>query len=391
MAFWKQLLLAAVLLVVALVGWLWFVPGSGQTLARLGLPQALVSALGPSPDAATQTGAVNGGQAGANGGRRQGGNAPAVVAVAVETGTVNDRLSAIGSGEAIQSVVVMPQVAGTIEEILVTSGQRVTKGQVLAKLDRDEQVIALDRARVALRSAVERSSSYKNLQSVARLEVLDAQIAEETAKLAVSTAELDLRRRDIVAPIDGVAGIVAVNVGDNVTTQTTVVTIDDRSEILVDFWAPERFAVTIEPGQAVEATSIARPGQVFSGVVDAIDNRVDLESRTIRIRARIDNPQDVLRAGMAFNVSMRFPGETYPSVNPLAVQWDVDGSFVWKVTDEKAQKARVRIVQRNPESVLVEGDVEAGDLVVTEGIQRVREGQAVRLLGGPAEPEVARQ
>ncbi|MCL6708552.1 efflux RND transporter periplasmic adaptor subunit [Pseudomonas sp. R2.Fl] len=392
MAFWKQLLLSLCLVVVGLIVSLWLVPGAAGFLVSAGVPPSVVAAI--SRSAAEPEGGASGqggsGQ-GNGGGRGNGGRVPMVVTDAVAMGTVNDRLNAIGNGEATQSVVVMPQSAGTIEQILVASGQRVSKGDVLAKLDSDEQVIALDRARVALRSAVERSSSYKNLQTVSRLDVLDAQIAEETAKLAVSTAELDLRRRDIVAPIDGVAGIVAINIGDNVTTQTTVVTLDDRSEILVDFWAPERFAIAVEPGQPVEATSVARPGKVFNGVVDSIDNRVDLASRTIRIRARIDNPEDVLRAGMAFNVSMRFAGETYPSVDPLAVQWDVDGSFVWRVTDGRAEKTRVRVVQRNPESVLVEASLGEGDLVVTEGIQRVREGQPVGIVGQTGQPEVASQ
>ena len=143
------------------------------------------------------------------------------------TATINDRLTAIGSGVAIQSVVVMPQATGTIDEILVRAGQKVTKGQVLARLDDDEQLIERDKAQVALRSAVEKAASYKNLQSVTRLDALDAQIAEEAAKLALSTAQLNLKRREITAPIDGVAGIVPANVGDNVTTQTSIVTLDD--------------------------------------------------------------------------------------------------------------------------------------------------------------------
>jgi RND family efflux transporter MFP subunit len=309
----------------------------------------------------------------------------------VAIGTVNDRLSAIGSGEAIQSVVVMPQSSGTITEIRVTSGQKVTKGQVLARLDDEEQTIEREKAQVALQSAQEKSASYKNLQSFSRLDVLNAQIAEQAAKLALSTAELNLKRRDIVAPIDGIAGIVAVNIGDNVTTQTNVVTVDDRTAILVDFWAPERFAVAIEPGAPVEASSIARPGQVFSGKVDAIDNRIDPASRTMRIRARVENPGDVLRAGMAFNVGMRFAGESYPAVDPLAIQWDGEGSYVWQAKDNKSVKTRVRVVQRNPDKVLVGAELKEGDKIITEGLQRVREGAPVRILGAPETAEVARQ
>lgn len=252
-------------------------------------------------------------------------------------------------------------------------------------------MIERDKAQVALRSAVEKSSSYSNLKSVSRLDVLDAQIAEEAAKLALSTAELNLRRRDIVAPIEGVVGIVAANIGDNVTTQSTIVGIDDRSQILVNFWAPERFVTAITVGMPVEATSISRPGETFKGEVEAVDNRVDAASRTIRIRARFANDKDELRAGMSFGVTMRFAGETYASVDPLAVQWDAEGSYVWRVTDNKSAKVRVQIVQRNPDAVLVKAELAEGDQVVTEGLQRVREGGAVRVASQPKPEEVASQ
>ncbi|CAD7023568.1 efflux RND transporter periplasmic adaptor subunit [Pseudorhizobium endolithicum] len=390
MRIWKQLLLSLVVVVAALCLWVFLVPGAGDTLARMGVPEPIVAAIRPQGPQGADNGA-GGGQGAEGQGRGAGGRATLVVTEAVATGTVNDRLAAIGSGEAIQSVVVMPQASGIIEEILVSAGDKVTKGQVLARLDDDEQVIARDRAQVALRSATERSQSLSNLRSVSRLDVLDAQIAEETAKLELSTAELNLKRREIVAPIDGVAGIVAANVGDNVTTQTAIVTIDDRSSLLVDFWAPERFATAIAVGHPVEATSIARPGDVFTGVVHAIDNRIDPASRTIRIRARIDNPDDKLRAGMAFNVGMRFPGDTFPAVDPLAVQWDAEGSYVWQVVDGKSVKNRVRIIQRNPDVVLVEADLAPDDAVVIEGLQRVREGSPVRVAGAPESAEVASQ
>ncbi len=397
MRIWKQLLASMVVMLVMLGLWVYLVPSAGDSLIRMGMPGQAVALLRGAPAsteaASDQTAKGEPAQPGAAApasaaGQRSGGpRAVLVAAEPVAIGTVNDRLSAIGSGYAIQSVVVMPQATGTITDILVSSGQMVKKGDVLARLDDDEQLIEQEKAQVALKSAVEKSASYRNLQSVARLDVLDAQIAEQAAKLAVSAAEFNLKRRNIVAPIDGIAGIVAVNVGDNVTTQTSVVTLDDRSAILVDFWAPERFATAIEPGQPVEATSIARPGRVFQGAVEAIDNRIDAASRTMRIRARVDNADDQLRAGMSFGVLVRFAGERFPSVDPLAVQWDAEGSFVWQIRDNKSVKTRMRIVQRNPDSVLVDGDLKEGDQVAVEGLQRVREGGAIRMAGA----EVASQ
>jgi RND family efflux transporter MFP subunit len=297
----------------------------------------------------------------------------------VVQGIVNDRLNAIGTGEAVRSVVVTPQASGIIREILIKSGERISKGQILAKLDSEEQVIAQGQAEVVLKSAIEKSSLYHNIKSsVSRMDVFDAEIAEQGARLQLQAAELNLERRNIVAPIDGIVGIIPINIGDNVSTTTPIATLDDRSEILVDYWVPERFANSVSVGQAVEATSVARPGQVFSGVVEAVDNRIDAASRTLRVRARIDNASDELLAGMSFNVGMRFKGDQYPAVDPLSVQWDAQGSFVWRVVDGKSRKVPVSIVQRNPDFVLVKADIRDGDLIVTQGLQRVRDGGAVR-------------
>ncbi|MFN3719248.1 MAG: efflux RND transporter periplasmic adaptor subunit [Rhizobium rhizophilum] len=403
MPLWKQLAISLAVLFVGLCSLVYFSPGAGQTLISMGVPASAVALVSSAPDSEGQgqRGQGQGGQQAQSGGgqdgqgqgnRRGGGNQAILVATQpVTMGVVNDRLNAIGDGEAIEAVTVMPQTSGTVAEILVSSGQKVTKGDVIARLDREEQVILRDQAAVALRSAVEKAESYRNLQSFSRLDVLDAQIAEEQAQLQLTTAELNLKRRDIVAPIDGVIGIVGVSVGDNVTNTTAIVSLDNRSQLLVDFWAPERFVAAVRPGMPVEANSVSRPGQVFQGIVEAVDSRVDQASRTIRIRAKIDNPEDVLRAGMSFAVAMRFPGDSYAAVNPLAVQWDGEGSFVWQIVDNKSVKTRVRIVQRNSDQILVEASLEEGDVVAVEGLQRVREGGTVEIAGeaGADSEEVA--
>jgi RND family efflux transporter MFP subunit len=209
--------------------------------------------------------------------------------------------------------------------------------------------------------------------------VKDAELAKENAALELRDAELKLSRRTIVAPISGIVGILPVTVGNYVTTDTVVATIEDRSKILVDFWAPEKFASMIDVGDPLTATSIAHPENIYRGEVSAVDNRIDEKSRTLHVRGRITNPADTLRAGMAFRIDMRFPGDVYPSVNPLAIQWGTDGAYVWAVRDGKARQTPVTIIQRNTDSVLVDGPLAAGDTVVTEGIQTVREGADIMI------------
>ncbi|TLX14223.1 efflux RND transporter periplasmic adaptor subunit [Rhizobium sp. MHM7A] len=403
MAFWKQFVLSLIVIIAGFSAWVSFAPGAGDTMRDAGIPESLVSMIAPKAYETADAGAPAGARGqrpdgaedqGQN--RRSGGgrnSAILVVTQAVVHGVVNDRLNAIGTGDAIRSVAVTPQASGTIREILIKSGDKVKADQVIAKLDSEEQVIARGQADVAVKAAVEKSNLYHNIKSsVSRMDVFDSEIAEQGARLQLQAAELNLARRNITAPIDGIVGIVPVNIGDNVTTTTPIVTLDDRSEILVDFWVPERFANTVEVGQPVEAMSVAKPGQVFFGVVEAVDNRIDAASRTLRLRARIDNSSDELRAGMSFSVSMKFPGDKYPAVDPQSVQWDSQGSFVWRVTDDKSHKVRVSIVQRNPDFILVKADLKDGDKIVTQGLQRVREGGAVRVTADVASSgEVATQ
>ncbi|MBB4123500.1 efflux RND transporter periplasmic adaptor subunit [Martelella radicis] len=361
MRFYQQVAVSVCLLAIGSAAWLFLAPGGRAVLTSYGVLEAEPAA--------------------GSGGRPPGGFSGGgiqVVTAPVTTGTVNDELTAIGSGEAIRSVTVLPEEAGTITELNLSSGDMVEKGEVIAVLDDREQVLARNLAEVALESATRQAEVNRRIKSaISDLEVYNAEIAERSAELDLEAAELDLSRRRIVAPIDGIAGIVAVNVGDYVTTSSEIVTIDDRSSILVDFSVPERFATAIRSGAPVEASLVSAPQQVFEGEVQAVDNRIDAASRTFMVRARLDNEDDALRAGMSFDVSMRFPGDVYPAVDPLSIQWDSDGAYVWQLVDGKSTKTRVRIIQRDPDVVLVDAQLGEGDSVIIEGIQRLREGASV--------------
>lgn len=370
MKVWKQLVLALILLAVATAGWVFFFPGAQDILARAGITAA--------PTAET-TGATGTGR---QNGQRQGGQQGEVIAAPVTRATINDRLQAIGTGQANASVVVNPFDAGRIAEVAVTAGQRVEAGDVLVRLDSDVQVISLDRAKVGVsdaQSRFDRVQTLRRARTATDVQVADAQVVLSNAQLAQRDAELALARREVRSPISGIVGILPVELGDYVTSQTAIATIDDRSRIIVDFWVPERFASQIVVGQPAEASSVARPGDVMAGSITAVDNRLDQTSRTMQVQAAIPNPDDRLRAGMSFQVSMKFPGDSYPAVDPLAIQWGSDGAFVWQVKDGKAVRTAVRIIQRNTENVLVEGDLPEGQMVVTQGVHLVRDGGDVRV------------
>lgn len=372
MKVWKQLVIAVLVLAAAGGGWLYFFPGSSEFLKKAGIDRGSIAATEP-----------------ASGARRGGGGQglPLVVVRPAAESKINDRLSAVGTGKAKSSVAVTPFAAGRMTEILVTSGTKVKAGDVIARLDSEAETIIANRARTALKDAQTKMTRAKNLSmtnTVSAVQVSDAAFAVDNAGLDLREAELALDRRDIKAPISGIIGILPINAGNYVTISTTVATINDRSDVLVDFWVPERFAPMIKVGAAVSASSVARPGETFKGEVSAIDNRVDPASRTLHVQAKITNPNDALREGMAFQIALGFPGETYPTVDPLAVQWGTDGAYVWKIVDNRAHRVPVRIVQRNMGNILVDADIKPGDQIVAEGVQSVRQDGLVHIQGQPA-------
>ncbi|BCG92962.1 efflux RND transporter periplasmic adaptor subunit [Mesorhizobium sp. 131-2-1] len=376
MAAWKQIVLALVVLVAAAAAWVRFSPGAPAVLARWGIEWA---------DAATPavtTGAIDAAKQAS--GRGAAGRPAIVVALPASMATINDRLQAIGTGRANASVTVNPYSSGRLVEFLVASGAHVDKGQVIATLDSDTEVIAEDRAKVGLQDAqakLDRVKSLRASNAATPVAVADAEVALANAKLALRDAELALQRRSIVAPIAGTVGILPISAGNYVTSQSAIATLDDRSSILVDFLVPERFAAAVKVGAQLSATPIANPSQAYTGTVSAIDNHIDEASRTLLVKATIANPADSLRAGMSFQISMKFPGDSYPAVSPLAILWGSDGAYVWAIEDGKARRVPVRIIQRNTETVLIDAPIVSGDMVVTEGTQSVSEGGEVRIAG----------
>lgn len=382
---WIQLLLCAAVVLAAGIGWVRLDPGHEARMDALGLPAPVISFLTatalvlPIGEPATpEKESAGGGWASAG---------ALVVTAPVETALINDRMTAIGDGEAARSVTAVPLASGVLTEVLVEAGARVTAGQVLAQLDSEAEEIARDRAALAVEMAadtVERYERLRDARTLTEVQRKDAANELQNARLALREAENTLQRRSITAPIGGIVGIVPVETGDYVTPQTPITTIDDRSTILVDFWATERFAAIIEVGQEVRADPIALPGERFTGRVTAIGSRIDRDSRTLQVRAEIDNAGDTLRPGMSFRVTMRFPGDRYAAINPLALQWSSEGAFVWRVEEGRAHRVDVRIIQRNSDQVLVDAALSEGEVVVIEGVQSVRPGGEVRIAGAGA-------
>ncbi|MEQ1769364.1 MAG: efflux RND transporter periplasmic adaptor subunit [Devosia sp.] len=393
---WLQLLISIVVIAAAGVLFILYFPGANAALARLGitLPVATEAAPATQTQQTAQAQATTGGQRqggqGAQGGQGQRGaggfvsrQAAVVVVAPVGTATINDKLTAIGEGSALRSATIASASGGTLMDVLVKPGDLVETGQKLAELDSATQQIAYDRATLAAQdadAALARTTELAKNSSVSSVQVTAAQLTADNARLELRNAELALNLRTITTPISGTVGLITASPGNLINAQTVVTTVDDSSEILINFWVPERYVSQLAPGMQVSAQSVALAGQVFNGQISAVDNRIDPTSRTLQVQASLPNPDGAIRAGMSFSVAMEFPGETFAAVDPLSIQWSSDGAYVWKFVDGKVAKAMVEIVQRNTDGVLVKGEVAEGDQVVTQGVLQLSDGAQVRLL-----------
>jgi RND family efflux transporter MFP subunit len=377
----RQIVLSLVVLAAAAAAYVYFVPGAPEQLAQFGIPIPVAAAT----NAETATPAAGG----ENARRRQGGGGGrgvrelVVVTAPVIVASINDKLSAIGEGEAAHSVTVMSPANGTLEALLVKPGDSVAAGDVIGRLDADAEQIAFERAELALsdaESTLSRTTELANANAATAVQLRTAELAAENARLEMRNAELALNHRTITSPIAGTVGLFQVSPGNTVSAQSIVTTIEDTSHLIISFWVPERYASSIATGMPVETSAVALPGVTMGGEVVALDNRIDPASRTLKVQAQIPNDGGKLRPGMSFAVAMAFAGEQFPTVDPLAIQWSSEGAYVWQYAEGKVDKVFVEIIQRNSDGVLVKGELGDGDQVVTQGVQQLSAGAEVRLL-----------
>jgi membrane fusion protein (multidrug efflux system) len=326
---------------------------------------------------------------GAPAGAGPGGFAMAVEAVKVQTATLPDDLTAVGTLRANESVVLRPEIAGRIARIAFREGVPVAKGALLVALDDSTQAADLQQARANLNLA--KTNFQRTVDLYQRKFVSEQAQDEAAAKLKVqeavtAQAEARLAKTRIVAPFAGIIGIRNVSVGDYVKEGQDLVNLEDISSLKADFRLPERYFARLKSGQTVEVTTDARPGEVFKATVDAIDPLLDSTGRAILVRARLPNREARLRPGMFARVRL-IVGDRHDAlvIPEEALVPAGSDQFVFRVVDGKAQRVKIQIgARRNARVEVIEG-LKAGDVVVTAGQLKIRDGAPVKV----AEPSSA--
>ena len=316
--------------------------------------------------------------------RGPGGGAVGVIVSPVRTATVVDRAESVGTVRARDAVTITAKVTGIVQSIRFQEGQPVREGELLVDLDAAALRAELDQARALFddaRSQLVRGRGLQPGQTITaqRLETLEALTRQAEGR--VRQAEARLQELRVLAPFAGRVGLRQVSVGALVQPGTVVTTLDDISRVRVEFSVPELFVARVRVGSPVVARSGAFGDRRFEGRVAVVDTRIDTATRTIRVISEFDNADEALKPGLFMTVDIELERRNgalliaEEALDPIG-----DRNFVYVVRENRARRVEVRLGQRMPGEVEVLSGLSAGDPVVVQGIQRLRNDAPVRVV-----------
>jgi len=310
---------------------------------------------------------------------------PVVVAQAKAERFV-DRVEALGTLRANESVTLTAAVSETVTAVNFEDGQRVEKGAVLAEMTSGEEAALLEEERSTVREASRQLERLKPLAEAgaASQSLVDERRREyETAKARLGALESRLQDRLVTAPFSGVLGLRNISVGALVQPGTMLTTLDDDSVMKLDFSVPSVFLPTLKTGLPVTAKARAYEGQEFKGEIVSIDSRIDSMTRSVMVRALIANEDRALKPGLLMTIDL-FKNPRDAIVIPEDALIAEGGEVFVLVVDPAAEapspeKRKITTGTRRPGDVEVTSGLEAGEHVITRGTMTARPGEPVKI------------
>ncbi|MCY7295559.1 efflux RND transporter periplasmic adaptor subunit [Alteromonas sp. a30] len=294
-------------------------------------------------------------------------------------------VEALGTARANEALTITAQETDTISQILFDDGDLVKQGQVLVRLNSNEEQAKVEELRINLK---EQKRQLKRIADLAQTNSASAQLLDEqqanvdALKAQLEIAKSQISDRIIYAPFSGLLGIRQVSQGALVRPGDVITTLDDLSTIKLDFTISEEHLPSLARNQSITATSVAYPGEIFEGKVSSIASRIDPVTRAVQVRALIANPELKLRPGMLLKVTVEKRVLDALMINETAVVPIGDKQYVYRVdTDNKAQRVEVVVGERRPGSVQIISGLNEGDNIVVEGAFRLSDGAPVNPVG----------
>lgn len=307
----------------------------------------------------------------------------AVELVPVKIGRATERVHAVGTLEANESVMIRPEIGGVVKRVLFTEGQAVEKGMVLIELDDAELQAHVAEAVAQLKIARLTYNRMKQLEGSRNTYVSQQQVDQAMSNLGTAEANHSLyltrlAKTKIRAPFAGYVGIRHISPGDYVQAGQDLVNLEDLRTLKIDFKVAETYLNRLSIGQHVEITTDAYPQEIFTGEVYVVDPRVDASSRALHVRAHIPNTEAKLRPGLFANVELVIEQHAHALLIPEeAVIPQREKTFVYRVLDRVAHWTEVRLGIREQGFVQVLDGLREQDTVVRVGHHKLKDGMRV--------------
>jgi membrane fusion protein (multidrug efflux system) len=301
-----------------------------------------------------------------------------------------DALTAVGSVNAAQGVIVSPEIAGTVTEIAFESGATVNQGDLLIKLDASSEEAQLRAAEAQVQLAklnLERTQKLRADSTVSQSELDQADATLKQNQANADAIRATIEKKNIRAPFAGRLGIRLVNLGEQLDVGKGIVSLQALTPVYADFSLPQQNLSQLATGLVVQVTSDSYPGTNFTGELNAINPDLNAMTRSVQLRAKFENADQMLRPGMFVHVSVILPqAEAVLAVPATAVLSAPFGDSVYLiepqvangVTNLVAQQKLIRTGRMHGDFISVESGLKAGDRVVTSGLFKLHNGSTVQ-------------
>lgn len=294
------------------------------------------------------------------------------------------RIEALGTLEPNESVDLTLNVADRVQSLYFDDGQRVRKGKTLLSLAQREQIALTEAADANADEATRQLERIERL--VAKNAVSEAELDEARRNVNAANAQLravQSRQKDrvLVAPFDGILGFRQVSVGSFIRPGDVVARLIDDTEMNLEFTVPSTFIRSLKKGTEISARTDDFPSKVFKGTITSLDNAIDPVTRSVRVRATLPNPEQILISGMFMEIiitaeprkSLSVPEQSIQPVGPKTFVFVVDESG----TKPVAKRFEVKLGSLENGYLELLSGLNEGEKVITEGVIRVREGSEV--------------
>ena len=318
--------------------------------------------------------------------KNTGSHKPAVIVDATKAviKTYQPSVMSVGSLIAEQGITVKPQASGNVTKIYFQSGDYVQKGQPLIQIYPDILQAQLKSNQAALelsRLNFKRYSALYQKKATSRAEFDAAAAKLKSDEAAVQQTKAELAQTLVTASFSGRLGIRLISLGDYVQAGTTpIVNLQDVDPIFVDFTVPEKYMKQIKIGNRITISASAYGHKKFIGKVIAIDSQVNINTRTIGVRAAVPNKNQELIPGSFVEVHLDIgTPQNLVSIPQTALVYSPDGNYVFKIVDNKAVQTIIELGKRGDQDVFVTKGLSAGDVVVTAGTIKLKNGDRVQV------------